>query len=339
MRLRRSDPNGPGLRRIGRGRGFSYTDGDQSVADPEMLARIKTLAIPPAWRKVWICPYANGHIQAVGQDAAGRRQYLYHPQWQAERAEEKYDRALTLARLLPQWRERVLADLGGRGLQRDRVLAVAQQLIDRGYFRAGGEEYTQDNGSFGLATLLRDHVRLRNGGVEFDYPAKSGVRRTVSVDDPPVVDAVRALLRAPTGNARLLVYRTRDGWCEVHADDLNERFRELTDEQFSVKDLRTWHGTVLAAQSFAAAAEPTSKTVCRREVAAVMRSVAEDLGNTPAVARSSYVDPRVVRAYEQGVTIRAALHRASGRRADPDRRLAAEAATARMIRRIDRAGG
>lgn len=338
MRLRRSNTAGPGLRRIGRGRGFSYTDGQRPVDDPEALARIKTLAIPPAWRKVWICPYPNGHIQAVGEDAAGRRQYLYHPQWQAERSEEKYDRVLTLARLLPDWRADVLADLRGRGLKRDRVLAVAQQLIDRGYFRAGGEEYAQENGSFGLATLLRDHVRMRNGCVDFDYPAKSGVRRTVSVDDPLVVRAVRALLRAPTDLPRLLVYRTSDGWCEVRADDLNERFRELTDEQFSVKDLRTWHGTVLAAESFAAANEPTSKTVRRREVAAVMRCVAEELGNTPAVARSSYVDPRVVEAYERGITIRSALRRTKGRGKESARRLAAEAATARLIRRIDRAG-
>ncbi|MDD7814657.1 DNA topoisomerase IB [Mycobacterium sp. CSUR Q5927] len=335
MRLRRSNIGASGFRRIGRGRGFSYTDGQRPVDDPEVLARIKELAIPPAWRNVWICPYPNGHVQAVGTDAAGRRQYLYHQQWQDERAEEKYDRVLTLAKMLPQWRADVLVDLRGRGLKRDRVLAVAQQLIDRGYFRAGGEEYAQENGSFGLATLLRDHVRIRSGCVDFDYPAKSGVRRTVSVDDPLVVRAVRSLLRAPTDIPRLLVYRTPEGWCEVRADDLNERFRELTGEQFSVKDLRTWHGTVLAAESFAAAREPTSKTVRRREIAAVMRAVSEELGNTPAVARSSYVDPRVVEAYKQGVTIRAALNRAKKRAKTAG--LVAEEATARLIRRIDRA--
>ncbi|MGB3895810.1 DNA topoisomerase IB [Mycolicibacter sinensis] len=337
MRLRRSNIGAGGFRRIGRGRGFSYTDGQRPVDDPEVLARIKELAIPPAWRNVWICPYPNGHIQAVGTDAAGRRQYLYHQQWQDERAEEKYDRVLTLAKMLPQWRADVLVDLRGRGLKRDRVLAVAQQLIDRGYFRAGGEEYAQENGSFGLATLLRDHVRIRSGCVNFDYPAKSGVRRTVSVDDPLVVRAVRSLLRAPTDIPRLLVYRTPEGWCEVRADDLNERFRALTGEQFSVKDLRTWHGTVLAAESFAAAREPTSKTVRRREIAAVMRAVSEELGNTPAVARSSYVDPRVVEAYERGVTIRAALDRARKRAKTSGAGLVAEDATARLIRRIDRA--
>lgn len=161
---------------------------------------------------------------------------------------------LSLAKRLPDWRDHILADLRARGLQGGRVLAVGQQLIDRGYFRAGGEEYAQDNDSFGLATLLRDHVRVRSDSVDFDYPAKSGVRRTISIEDPLVVRAVRLLLHARTELPRLLVYRSPDGWCEVRADDLNERFRELVGDDFSVKDVRTWHGTVLAAENFATAA-------------------------------------------------------------------------------------
>ena len=247
---------------------------------------------PPAWKEVWICPYPNGHIQAVGADAAGRRQYLHHPQWQTEQTEEKYDRVRRLAGRLPDWPDRILADLRGRGLQRERVLAVGQQLIDRGHFRAGGEECARENDGFGLTTLLRDHLRLRRGVVDFDYPAKSGVRRTISVEDPLVAPTVRSLLRAHTDIPRLLVYRTTDGWCEVRADDLNERFRELVGADFSVKDVRTWHGTLRAAESFATAGKPTSKTACRRAEAAVMRAVADELGNTPAVARRSYVDPR-----------------------------------------------
>jgi DNA topoisomerase IB len=337
MRLRRSTVGGPGFRRIRRGRGFSYVNGQREpVDDPEILARIEALVIPPAWKNVWICPHPNGHIQAVGTDAAGRRQYLYHQQWQLERAEEKYDRVLRLAKRLPDWRAHVLADMRGQGLERDRVLAVAQHLIDHGYFRAGGEEYAQENGSFGLATLLRDHVRLRRDSVEFDYPAKSGVRRTVSLDDPLVIRAVRSLLRAETPIPRLLVYRTSEGWCEVRADDLNARFRELVGEEFSVKDLRTWHGTVLAAEGFATAREPTSKTARRREEAAVMRAVSEELGNTPAVARSSYVDPRVVMAYEQGITIRPALQRAQRQRNPVERQHLIERATARVIKRVDK---
>jgi DNA topoisomerase-1 len=335
MRLRKSTVNGPGLGRVRRGRGFSYVDVDRDrVGDPEVLARIEALVIPPAWKNVWISPYPNGHIQAVGTDVAGRRQYVYHERWQAERSEEKYDRAVSLAKQLPDWRLHLLTDLRGRGVGRDRVLALAQHLIDQGYFRAGGEEYVEENGSYGLSTLLRDHVRLRRDCVDFDYPAKSGVRRTVSLEDPLVLSAVRSLLRANTSTDRLLAYRTSDGWFEVHADDLNVRFRELVGADFSVKDLRTWHGTVLAAEAFAIAREPNSKTARRREEAAVMRAVSEQLGNTPAVARRSYVDPRVVSAYEQGLTIAPALQRAKRQRTPEARRETIERATARMIRRI-----
>jgi DNA topoisomerase-1 len=337
MRLRKSTVDGPGLRRVRRGRGFSYLDVDRDrLDDPEALERIEALVIPPAWKDVWISPYSNGHIQAVGTDVAGRRQYVYHERWQAERSEEKYDRAVSLAKHLPDWRLHLLTDLRGRGVGRDRVLALAQHLIDQGYFRAGGEEYVEENGSYGLSTLLRDHVRLRRDCVDFDYPAKSGVRRTVSLEDPLVLRAVGSLLRADTTNPRLLAYRTSDGWSEVHADDLNMRFRELVGDEFSVKDLRTWHGTVLAAEAFAIAREPNSKTARRREEAAVMRAVSEQLGNTPAVARRSYVDPRVVSAYEQGVTIASALRRAKHQRTPEARRETIECATARMIRRVGR---
>lgn len=335
MRLRRSAVDSPGLGRVRRGRGFSYVDARRDcVDDPEVLERIEALVIPPAWKDVWISPHPNGHIQAVGTDAAGRRQYVYHERWQAQRSEEKFDRTVSLAKHLPDWRLHLLTDLRGRGVGRDRVLALAQHLIDQGYFRAGGEEYVEENGSYGLSTLLRDHVRVRRDRVDFDYPAKSGVRRTVSLEDPLVLTAVRSLLRADTKTPRLLAYRTSDGWSEVHADDLNLRFRELVGEKFSVKDLRTWHGTVLAAEAFAIAREPTSKTARRREEAAVMRAVSEQLGNTPAVARRSYVDPRVVSAYEQGLTIASALRRAERQRTPEARRETIERATARMIRRV-----
>ena len=337
MRLRRSTPGGPGYRRKRRGRGFTYLDPHgETVRDPEVLGRIEGLVIPPAWRNVWICPFPNGHIQAIGTDAAGRRQYLYHEQWRAERDEEKYDRVLNLAGRLRDWRAELLTEMHGRGLDRRRVLAVAQHLIDCGYFRAGDEEYTQENGSYGLATLLREHVRLRPDCVRFDYPAKSGVRRTVSIEDPLVIRAVRALMRADTSIPRLLVYRSADGWCEVRADDVRARFRELVGDEFSLKDLRTWHGTVLAAGEFATAPEPVSKTAVKRAQAAVMRAVAEELGNTPAVARASYVDPRVVLAYERGVTIAPALRQAQRQRTRWARQHTVERATARMIARIER---
>src|SRR4051794_10824972 len=259
MRLRRSVLRGPGIRRVHRGRAFSYQNPDGTpVTDPEALQRIKDLVIPPAWRKVWISPYRNGHIQAVGTDAAGRRQYMYHLRWQQERAEEKFDRVLTMSKRLPEWRARVAEDLAGTGLGRDRVLALALHLLDRGYFRAGGEQYAEENESYGIATLLCDHVSVKSGAVVFDYPAKSGVRRTLEIEDPEVVRAVRALTRRGDKSERLLVCRSASGWVDLHADDLNARFKELVGADYSVKDLRTWHGTVLGAEAFVDADPPTS---------------------------------------------------------------------------------
>ncbi len=251
MRLRRSEIRGPGLRRVRRGRGFSYQDPDGApVTDAETLQRIKDLVIPPAWKKVWICSHPNGHIQAVGTDAAGRRQYLYHQQWQDERNEEKFDRALHMSAALPDMRAQIASDLRGRGLTRDRVIALALQLLDLGYFRSGSEQYAEENNSFGLATLLCEHITLEQDAVEFDYPAKSGVRRTLLIEDPEVVRSVRALMRRPDRGERLLVCRNGSGWTELHADDLNARFKELVGDEYTVKDLRTWHGTVLAADGF-----------------------------------------------------------------------------------------
>lgn len=178
MRLRRSVVGGPGLRRVRRGKGFAYYGpDDELLTDPETLQRINDLVIPPAWRKVWISPHPNGHIQAVGTDAAGRRQYLYHQRWQRERSEEKFDRVLRMAPALPAGRAQIAEDLRGDGLHRDRVLALALHLLDRGYFRAGGEAYAEENNSYGVATLLCEHVTVRRDSVLFDYPAKSGVRR------------------------------------------------------------------------------------------------------------------------------------------------------------------
>ena len=337
MRLRRSVLSGPGIVRQRRGKGFSYYGPDgQPLDDEAALLRIKELVIPPAWKKVWITPHANGHIQAVGTDAAGRRQYLYHQKWAEERAEEKFDRVLEMSAVLPSWRERVATDLAGRGLTRDRVLALALHLLDRGYFRAGGEQYADDNDSYGLATLACEHVTVRGDVVAFDYPAKSGVRRTVEVEDADVARMVRSRLRSVGCGERLLTHRNGDQWTELHADDLNARFKELVGEQYSVKDLRTWHGTVLAAEAFVDADPPVSKNVTKRVEAAVMKEVSVALGNTPAVARGSYVDPRVVLAYEQGRTIDAAVKRAARSRSATQRQGILEKATRKLIRQVDR---
>jgi DNA topoisomerase IB len=335
MRLRRSDLGKPGIARKRRGQGFSYCDPEGNpLSDPDALQRIKELVIPPAWKKVWISPYPNGHIQAVGTDAAGRRQYIYHSAWQQERAEEKFDRVLELSTRLPLWRARVAKDLARRGLTRERVLALALRILDRGYFRAGGEQYAEEHESYGIATLLCEHVTVHRHAVEFDYPAKSGVRRTVEIEDTDIVRAVRALTRRPDRTERLLVCRSASGWVDVRSDDVNARFKEMVGDEYTVKDLRTWHGTVLAAAAFADADPAVSQRVARRVEAAVMKEVAEELGNTPAVARGSYVDPRVVTGYEHGLTIAAAALRAQRARRPEGAQAVLEKATRALISRV-----
>jgi DNA topoisomerase-1 len=337
MRLRRSVVSGPGLHRVRRGRGFSYHDQEgKPITDETTLARIKGLVIPPAWKNVWISPHPTGHIQAVGTDVAGRRQYLYHEKWQQDRAEEKFDRVLEMSKALPQMRRQINADLRKRGLERDRVLALALQLLDLGFFRAGGEQYAEENNSFGIATLLCEHVALRRQAVEFDFPAKSGVRRTLLIEDGEVVRSVRALLRRPERGDRLLVCQNSSGWKDIHADDLNARFKELVGDEYTVKDLRTWHGTVLAAAAFVDADPPVNKTVIKRVESAVMKEVAEELGNTPAVARGSYVDPRVVEGYEKEMTIATGVRRANRAKSAGERQAVLEDSTARLIRKVAR---
>ena len=214
------------------------------------------------------------------------------------------------------------------------MLALALHLLDRGYFRAGGEQYADENESYGLATLLCEHITVRKDSVAFDYPAKSGVRRTLEITDQAVVRAVRSLLRRDGANDRFLVCRNGSGWTDIRADDLNARFKELVGEEFSVKDLRTWHGTVLAAEAFVDADPPVSAKVVKRVEAAVMKEVSEALGNTPAVARGSYVDPRVVRGYEQGQTIAAAAKRAERARNPGEAQAILEKATRTLIRKM-----
>ncbi|WP_039798462.1 DNA topoisomerase IB [Nocardia araoensis] len=334
MRLRRSRPYDGGLQRVRRGRGFGYrTVHGEPVRDDATLERIRGLAIPPAWRKVWICPHANGHIQAVGVDAAGRRQYLYHEQWRKERDEEKFDRVLALAGRLPEVRAQVREDLALRGLVRRRVEAVAIDLVDRGVFRVGGEEYAEENGTRGVATLLRSQVRVSGEQMHFDYRAKGGIRRRVSVRDPLLAGAVRSLQRCRAESDRLLVYRDGDRYGELRADDINARFQELAACECSVKDLRTWQATVLAAAALGAIERPSNHRARKRAVREVMDEVAAALGNTPAVAQASYVDPRVVTAFENGTTIATALRRANRADGADAERAIIDSAVIRMLRR------
>ncbi|PXY35914.1 DNA topoisomerase IB [Prauserella flavalba] len=335
MRLRRSDPSTPGIRRQRRGRGFSYRTPDGSpVSDPRTRDRIDALVIPPAWRRVWICPEPDGHIQAVGIDDAGRRQYLYHPEWRRARDEEKHERVLALADRLPAVREAIGEDLARKGLDRRRVLAAALRMIDRGVFRTGGEEYLEANGSRGATTLLRENVRIRGDELTFTYTAKGGLERELTMRDGELAAVLKSLRRCRAETDRLFVCRGGRGWHEIHAGEVNERFKELAGEEFTVKDLRTWNATVLAAVALAASDRPTSQRGRKRAVTAAMREVAEELGNTPTVARKSYVDPRVIAAYEQGTTVEAAVRRVGGEgiRTDRDRERI-ERAVARMLRR------
>jgi DNA topoisomerase-1 len=308
MRLRRIDVGRPGFSRRKRGTGFSYLDaGGNVIRDAEVVERIRALAIPPAWQDVWISPYPNGHIQAVGTDEAGRRQYLYHDEWRIAQDEDKHERVRRLARRLPEFRKAVDRDLCSPGLTRDRVLAVALRMLDHGVFRTGNTQYAEEYGSRGAATLLSADVRVKKGLLVFDFTAKGGIRRTIELDDAKLVTAVAALKRSRHDSPLLLVYRDRDGWHDLDAGQINERFHELVGDDYTVKDLRTWTATVHAAVALAHADPPESKKAVTAAVKMMLAEVSEHLGNTPAVARASYVDPRVIAQYEDGRTIARAI--------------------------------
>jgi DNA topoisomerase IB len=286
------------------------------ITEPEAVARCAELAIPPAWRDVWICPHPNGHIQAMGTDDAGRRQYLYHPQWRARRDRAKHDHVVRLARHLPRARRRVAADLTRTRPDRAKVLALAFRLLDDAYFRAGGESYARENGSFGLATLRREHVRVSDDAVWFGYPAKSGQWREAQVSDPAVVAVVRLLLDRDDADPDLLAWQDDDGgWHDVTAADLLDDVKVRLGPEARPKDFRTWHATVLAAAALAEVPAPKAERARRRVVAQVVREVAEEIGNTPAVARGSYIDPRLIDLWERGQTIGRRRTRASAERA------------------------
>jgi DNA topoisomerase IB len=302
MRLRRSRLSGECITRRRRGRGFCYQQVDGSpVTDPQTLDRIRALAIPPAWREVWICPWPNGHIQATGTDDAGRKQYLYHTQWREDRDRAKFDRVRKLSAKLPALRQQVAADLDVGGLTRQRVTAIALRMLEQGVFRVGNDEYVESNGTYGVSTLLREHVAVRRGRVEFCFLAKGKKERHVALADQDLANAVSRLKRARTESDRLLMHRNGRDWRPLDSQDVNERLHELVGDEFTVKDLRTWNATVLAAVILAGRKGQGSKRTAIREM---FKQVSHHLGNTPAIARKSYVDPRVVRAFEQDLTIR-----------------------------------
>ena len=309
-RLKRVDCSAPGITRRRRGRGFVYLYSDgRRVTDPQLLLHIKQLVIPPAWTDVWICPDPNGHLQAVGTDAAGRKQYLYHPRWRERRDAQKFEHMLEFARALPDIRGVLVEHLRGDGLTHRRVLACAVRLLDRGFFRIGTEGYAEQNQTYGLATMHKRHVKLREGHeIEFDYVSKSGKRLIRSVVDPEVYEVVAALKRRRGGGPELLAYKEGARWIDLKSTDINLYIKEISGAEFTAKDFRTWNATVLAAVGIAVVGHAvTSRAARKRAITLVVKDVARYLGNTPAIARSSYIDPRVFDRFRSGWTILGAI--------------------------------
>jgi DNA topoisomerase IB len=304
-RLRRSDPSSPGYTRRRCGKGFMYLDETgERITDAEIIARITALVIPPAWRDVWISPDPFGHIQATGIDQRGRKQYLYHPRWRERRDQEKFDEMLAFARALPALRSVVEHDIALGDMSREQVLACAARLLDRGFFRIGSEQYAVTNETYGLATMRKEHVTLDGEVIVFDYIAKERKRRVQAIIDPEVAVIVGTLKRRRSGGEELLAYRRDGRWCDVRSPDINAYLKAATGIDISAKEFRTWGATVLAAVALAVnRPDVLSQTARKRAIVRAVKEVAFYLGNTPTVARNSYIDPRVFDRYRDGDTI------------------------------------
>ena len=293
-----------GIHRRRVGRGFTYVDGTgKVVGDADTLRRIRSLVIPPAWSDVWIAPIAHAHLQAIGRDARGRRQYRYHPRWRVVRDETKYTRMIAFADALPRIRARVDDDLARPGLPREKVLAAAVRLLETTLIRVGNEEYARANRSFGLTTLRDKHVDVTGATIRFEFRGKGGKVHEVGLRDPRVARVVRRCLDLP--GQELFQYVDENGARQrIASDDVNGYLREIAGEQFTAKDFRTWAGTVLAAHALAAVGVAQSQREARGKVVRAVTRVAERLGNTPAICRKSYIHPHVLEAYAEGVIVR-----------------------------------
>lgn len=298
--LRYASDTEAGIRRRRRGRGFSYEDAEgRAVRDREVLARIRTLAIPPAWTDVWICRWPNGHIQATGRDARGRKQHRYHARWRKARDESKFGRMIEFAGALSAIRERTDSDLSRAGLPRQKVLAAVVRLLEMTLIRVGNDEYARLNRSFGLTTLRNRHVRIQGTQVRFRFRGKAGQQHEVGIRDRRLAGVVTRCQELP--GQELFQYLDDDGVVrDIASDDVNEYLREISGGEFTAKDFRTWAGTVLAYRALRALEPAASANDAKRNVVAAMRETAGRLGNTPAVARQSYVHPAVVEAYLDG---------------------------------------
>jgi DNA topoisomerase IB len=292
------------------GRGHSYLDVDGTPLGPEEVARVKALVIPPAWRDVWISPHPNAHLQAVGTDEAGRRQYLYHPYWRQKRDEAKFDRVLEMAVKLPRVRERLRQDLSGwERVDLTTALSAAVRLVDLGCFRLGSEASAETNGAYGLTTLERRHVTRDGEGRVFCFVGKSGIEHCITLTDPLMTAVVDAMAGRRRSDARLLSAKVGNRWVPVQPGQINDHIRELFDLEVTAKDFRTWHATVHVAMAVASAEPVTSNRARTKVVREAIVGASELLGNTPTVCRSSYVNPQVIDLYESDTTIAEALKR------------------------------
>ncbi len=299
--LRYVNDGSPGIRREARrGGGFRYVAADgKAIRQASEIQRIAHIAVPPAWTNVWICPFANGHIQATGRDARGRKQYRYHERWREARDATKYERTIAFGEALPRIRARVDADLRRPDLSRELVLATVVRLLDSTYIRVGNEEYARENRSFGLTTMRDRHVEVEGSKLRFQFRGKSGKQHMVSISDRRVARVVSRLQDLP--GQQLFQWQDDDG--EIHgveSDDVNAYIREASGSDFTAKDFRTWAGTVLAAWALQELGEYASQTQAKRHVVEAVESVARHLGNTPAVCRRCYVHPEVITAHLDG---------------------------------------
>jgi DNA topoisomerase I len=297
--LVRSDPHGPGISRAKVGGGFRYRDASGAdVTDAETVLRIRALAIPPAWTGVWISPEPLGHIQATGVDGRGRTQYRYHELWREQRDAQKFAHMLRFAEALPALRTATLQDLKRRHLDRDRVAAGAVRLIDLGLFRIGGEKYAELDHHYGATTLEKRHVRVTRDALTFDYIAKEGKHRAVTVTDEAIRPTVRVLAHSSNGLDTLFAWEHGDGWLPLRSHDVSSYIAERAGGHFTAKEFRTWNATVLMALALANAGPAPAARTRSRIIAAGVREVAGWLGDTPAVTRASYIDPRLISRYE-----------------------------------------
>lgn len=332
-RLKRARLEEPGITRVRKGKGFCYLDPQgEVICDPQERQRIKDLVIPPAWQQVWICPDPHSHIQAVGYDDAGRKQYIYHPRWRVMRDRQKFRHMIEFADSLPELRHCTRRCLMEPGFGRERVMATAVRMLDRGLFRIGGEQYAARNSTYGIATLLKRHVRLGPGAeITVDFESKHGKRQRIVIADPDIYEVLAKLKRRRQGT-ELLAYKQGGRWLDIRTTDINEFIKEVTGGDFTSKDFRTWSATVLAGVALARRAGAATKTARRKAVTAAVKDVAAQLGNTPAVCRSSYIYPRVIDEYLSGHTVAPQLEEMdSGRMGEWELREAIEAAVLALV--------